>query len=246
MDQDELYVVTMMEIIDMNVHNRRLAGDGTAFIVPFFSKHVRRYGFMGARVACNFAPFTPYTPYTHPRWNSGRAFPKPYFLLMPLGFVVDLKDKLPQNRGVFFIVDVLDQLSAQQRTLIVSMPYRAGLWVSHSDDEGGDEAHEKELTALANLIDGFSQQVFGSEMLQYIMHQTLARKDEWESWSGDIDKVPEECKQALEILRAHVDEKDVKVYAMRLMELGEAVAVAFREHDDPVGAGSLNCWRRIC
>lgn len=150
-----------------------------------------------------------------------------------------MKDKLPQNRGVFFIVDVLDQLSAQQRTLIVSMPYRAGLWVSHSDDEGGDEAHEKELTALANLIDGFSQQVFGSEMLQYIMHQTLARKDEWESWSGDIDKVPEECKQALEILRAHVDEKDVKVYAMRLMELGEAVAVAFREHDDPVGAGKL-------
>ncbi|MCB1721406.1 MAG: hypothetical protein H6860_01720 [Rhodospirillales bacterium] len=132
-------------------------------------------------------------------------------------------------------MSVLDQLSAQQRTLIVSLPYRAGLWVSHSDAAGGDKAHDKELTALANLIDGFSQQVFGSELLQYIMHQTLARKDEWESWASHIDKVPEECKQALEILRAHVDEKDVTVYAMRLMELGEAVAVAFREHDDPVG-----------
>ncbi|HOO82767.1 MAG TPA: hypothetical protein PK513_09715 [Alphaproteobacteria bacterium] len=133
-------------------------------------------------------------------------------------------------------MSVLDQLSAQQRTLIVSLPYRAGLWVSYSDDEGGEEAHQKELTALANLIDGFSQQVFGSELLQYIMCETLKRKDEWVNWSGDLEKIPGECAEALQVLSAHVDEKDVKVYAMRLMELGEAVAVAFREHDKPSGA----------
>ena len=139
-------------------------------------------------------------------------------------------------------MDVLDQLSAAQRTLIVSLPYRAGLWVSVSDQAGGDEAHNKELTALANLIDGFAQQVFGSELLQYIMSETLKRKDEWGQWSQDIENLPGECEQALSILRDYVDEKDVTVYAMRLMELAEAVAVAFQEHPIPTGTQKLQLY----
>jgi len=179
-------------------------------------------------------PSLPPNP-THPlRGLQGEAFPKTVFPSLKLpGFRCRLENQASRNRGAFFIMDVLNNLSAEQRTLIVSLPYRAGLWVSHSDEEGGDEAQQKELTALANLIDGFVQQVFGSELLQYIMSETLKRKDEWESWSANLDQLPAECVEALSILREHVGEKDVTVYAMRLMEIGEAVAVAFREHADP-------------
>ncbi|MEZ5814096.1 MAG: hypothetical protein R3E13_05150 [Alphaproteobacteria bacterium] len=129
-------------------------------------------------------------------------------------------------------MDVLNKLSVEERTLIVSLPYRAGLWVSQSDSAGGDEADEKEHTALANIVDGFSQNVFGSELLQYIMNETVGRKDEWPVWEEASGDVLRDCARALDVLRGVVDEKDVSAYSMRLMEIGEAVALAFREYEE--------------
>ncbi len=129
-------------------------------------------------------------------------------------------------------MSVLDKLSADQKTLIVSLPYRVGLWVSQSDDTGGDEASEKEHTALSNILDGFSQQVFGSELLQYIMNETVTRKHEWPQWEQRLDDVPKDSMAALDVLRDYVDGKEVNAYVIRLMEIGEAVAMAFSEYED--------------
>jgi len=128
-------------------------------------------------------------------------------------------------------MDVLENLTPDQRTTIVSLPYRVGLWISRSDATGGGEASEKELIALANIIEGFSEQVFGSELLQYIMNETVSRKKEWPSWAFEVEKAPAECAMALDILRDYVDAKDVNAYATRLMEVAEAVALAFREYE---------------
>ena len=110
---------------------------------------------------------------------------------------------------------VLEKMTADERSLITSLPYRAGLWVSMSDETGG-----------------FSEMVFGSELLQYIMDETVKRKDEWHEWQNGVDQVPKECADALNILRDHVDDKEVNAYAQRLIEIGEAVALAFREYED--------------
>ena len=127
---------------------------------------------------------------------------------------------------------ILDQLSDKHRELIASLPYRVGLWVSASDQVGGSDSDDYELKTLENLIEGFSGDVFGSELLQYIMADTVARRDQWPEWGKDIESVPEECEMAVDILREHVDEKEVNAYAARLMEIGEAVALAFREYED--------------
>lgn len=139
-------------------------------------------------------------------------------------------------------MSVLEQLSDAQRTLIVSLPYRVGLWVSHSDVSGGETAEGEELQTLSNLIEGFSQQVFGSELLQYIMHETLTRRDEWSEWSAHLNRIPQQCVEAVRILQTCADEKDIKVYARRLMELAEAVAGAFREYEPPSGLQKCVVW----
>lgn len=136
-------------------------------------------------------------------------------------------------------MDVLESLTPDQRTLIVSLPYRAGLWVSQSDDSGGDEADQKELTALDNILHGFSEQVFGSELLQYVMSETVSRKAEWDGWGENLERLPMECEQALDILRAYVDEKEVSAYSTRLMEIAEAVALAFREYEEGSAVGRV-------
>jgi hypothetical protein len=101
-----------------------------------------------------------------------------------------------------------------------------------SDQTGGDKADAKEVLALANIIAGFASQVFGSEMLQYIMEETLARKNEWEGWTADIENVPKEAEAAVELLHRHVADKDVGSYVSRVMEVAEAVALAFREYEN--------------
>ncbi|MFK7839750.1 MAG: hypothetical protein AB8B83_05410 [Bdellovibrionales bacterium] len=113
---------------------------------------------------------------------------------------------------------------------LIQLPYRAGLYVSVSDDVGGEQASENEIRALENLIYGFSDGVFGSELVQHVMSETIKHKHEWKGWHDDLDKVPNECEDALAILAGHFDQKERNAYATRILSLGEAVALAFREN----------------
>ena len=140
---------------------------------------------------------------------------------------------------------ILTNLADSQIHRIVSLPYRAGLYVSVSDQSGGDKASENELRALENLIYGFSDGVFGSELVQDVMAETIKRKHEWKDWHNDLDRVPEECYDALSILSPHFDHKERAAYARRVLALGEAVALAFREDiGSQAGFGRFKAYLR--
>ncbi|PCK00503.1 MAG: hypothetical protein COA45_01605 [Zetaproteobacteria bacterium] len=124
----------------------------------------------------------------------------------------------------------LDQLSVDQRTLLVSLPYRVGLFVSQSDNTGGDHSDAAEMEALTNIITGYSQEVFGAETVQYVISETVSRRDEWGKWSDDLEAIEGECYKAIDILSDHVDVKEVSAFKNHLIEIGESVALAFREY----------------
>lgn len=126
-------------------------------------------------------------------------------------------------------MSILDTLSEQDKNMVTRLPYRVGLWVSQSDDSGGDDADEEELSALENIIAGFTEDVFGSEVVQYVMAETLSNKDSWEAWDNELGAVPQECVKALQILQTITDEKEISAFKKRLIDIGEAVALAFRE-----------------
>lgn len=128
-------------------------------------------------------------------------------------------------------MNFLDKINANHKDMIVRLPYRVGLWVSRSDVSGGPESEAHELQALSNIIHGFSEEVFGSETIQYIMHETIKRKNEWERWGDGLERVPDDCRKAIDVMREFADEKDANAFKVRLLEIGEAVALAFREDD---------------
>jgi len=128
----------------------------------------------------------------------------------------------------------MDQFLPDDRSLLVSLPYRVGLFVSESDRSGGVESEEAEMQALSNIIIAYSQEVFGAETAQYIISETVSRKKEWPQWSNDLDMVEGECHRAVDILSDVVDVKEVNGVKRCLMEVGEAVALAFREYDESV------------
>lgn len=125
----------------------------------------------------------------------------------------------------------LDELPQDQRDLIISLPYRVGIWISHCDDAGGEEASSDEKNALAAIIEGFTRDVFGSEVVQYIMMETMMSKDKWDGWALNYKNVAADCQQAIDILNEVVEAKEVNAFKQRLYEIAEAVALAFREYD---------------
>ncbi len=125
----------------------------------------------------------------------------------------------------------LNQLSDDQRTNIVSLPYRVGLWVSESDSAGGDQADAQELQALSNILNGFAHEVFGSESVQHIISETVDKQNEWDGWGKNLGNMEEDCRVAIDVLYAAVDEKEVSAFKQHLIEVAEAVALAFREYD---------------
>lgn len=127
--------------------------------------------------------------------------------------------------------NILEHLTQNEKDLIVRLPYRVGLWISQSDETGGEQSEAAEMTALSNIIQGFTEQVFGSEDVQYIMAETLRQKNDWPNWADNMGDVPDECMRAYDVLTLHLDEKEMNAFRTRILEIGEAVALAFREEE---------------
>lgn len=127
-------------------------------------------------------------------------------------------------------MNFLDQLNSSHRELLVSLPYRVGLFISQSDESGGDESDEAEMQALDAIITGYSQEVFGAETVQYVVGETVQRKPEWDEWGKDVSGIEHDCYKAVDILSSVVDQKEVNAFKSSLLEIGENVALAFREY----------------
>jgi hypothetical protein len=126
----------------------------------------------------------------------------------------------------------LDQFSADEKNLLISLPYRAGLWVSASDATGGHTADEKELEALAKSIQGLSQGMFESALVHEVMAETFLHRAEWPVWAKNYGVTPDDCKRAIALMQARkVPPRDVDAFRRMLMQIGLEVARAFREYD---------------
>jgi hypothetical protein len=126
----------------------------------------------------------------------------------------------------------LDHYTKDQRDLLVALPYRIGLFVSSSDETGGDESAEAEMLALSLIVTGFAEDYLKSQFVQTMMEETVRRKDEWESWNDRIGEVPGECVKAVDLLCDYLDRKEVASFKLTMMEIATSVAMAYREFDD--------------
>lgn len=124
----------------------------------------------------------------------------------------------------------LKDFTPEERLMIISLPYRAGLWVSTSDSVGGHDADQKELDALERTIAGIVQGMFESAFVHEVMAECFLEKDEWPKWMGDIKDVPNECRTVIRFLHGRLSQRDIDAYRHILMQIGLEVARAFREY----------------
>ncbi len=127
-------------------------------------------------------------------------------------------------------MSIPQSLTDNQRELLVSLPYRVGVVVSDCDASGGEIAEEAEREVLKQILNGYAEQMLGSEGIQEIIQGTVARQDQWDTWSVEPDGVYVDCKNAMTLLGELGEVQDVNAYRNFVFGIAEAVALAFREY----------------
>ncbi len=134
------------------------------------------------------------------------------------------------------ISEILSQLSKDDERLLISLPYRAGLYVSFADTTGGWQAQDREIQSLTSILQEFSQDYFKTEFTRLILMETLAARIDWLAWSRDIQKVPEQAKHISQILASFMEAGELEAFFDVMLDVAVTVAMAFQEYNEPSAA----------
>ena len=129
-------------------------------------------------------------------------------------------------------MNYLSKLPQDIQDLVISLPFRVGLFISESDQTGGNESAEAERKALENIVTFYVEDTVKGEFAHEVMLNTLNNKDKWTAWAENIDRVPDECLQLSYMLKDVIDTKEILAYKQNLIEVAIAIAQAYCEFGD--------------
>lgn len=133
------------------------------------------------------------------------------------------------NPDMHSLIEIFSQLSPADEELLVSLPYRIGLYVSHSDVTGGWDAQESEIASLTEILRDYSNDFCKTEFSQKVLMDCLAMRGKWPGWSQDVESVPAQSSRMMTLLEPMMSEKELSGFCEVLGDIALAVAMAFRE-----------------
>lgn len=128
------------------------------------------------------------------------------------------------------VEEIFAQLTQRDEHILVSMPYRVGLYLSYSDTTGGWEAQEAEWVSLAAILREFSEDFCKTEFSQRVLMDCLKYRADWPAWSQNIGTVPDDVAHINAVLTPMFMPKELNGFKDVMIDVALAVAMAFREH----------------
>lgn len=125
----------------------------------------------------------------------------------------------------------LSDFSDEERALLVSLPYKVGVWISQADDVEGESDDEHEMQALERVISEVSKHHEDMPFVHQIAQATLQSKEHWPVWENQSFHVLDECAKAMALLSARVENSAQDNYRKTLLEIAHSVAEAWGEFD---------------
>ncbi len=125
----------------------------------------------------------------------------------------------------------MHELPDKERLLLSALPYKVGVFVSHAVDEAGEVDDRKEMKALSSLLKTLSEGLEIPAIVRQICQGALDRQDHWEIWENNSLRTPDECRQAIALLKPRLSEKDLRYFRSALLKIAVAVAEAHGEFD---------------
>lgn len=123
----------------------------------------------------------------------------------------------------------LSQLSAAEYELVVSLPYRAGVYVSYADDVDGEGDDAREAGALEAALRAVSDMQKNSGIACEIFIETIRMKSEWSRWQGKAFIIEDDARAAVALVKGRAGIDAARAYGAAIMEVAAAVARAYGE-----------------
>lgn len=116
-----------------------------------------------------------------------------------------------------------------QKDLLISLPYKLGVWISHFDEQGEIEADEKENAALGEIIEYLAEDDTSTLFVTELFRDSLNAREDWAGWPCNEKQALEDSKKGMEIVKDNVSDKDAIAFREALLTVCEVVAQAYGE-----------------
>ncbi|MCK5385138.1 MAG: hypothetical protein KAJ29_06125 [Alphaproteobacteria bacterium] len=124
----------------------------------------------------------------------------------------------------------LSSFTPEEADLIISLPYRVGMHVSYSEDEGGERDDALEMKALESVLrDVVKNEEKDGSLAQEVARATLEGKEKWEAWSQGVFNIEPLCEKTITMLKTQASVDEVKDYIRICLEIAGSVARAYGE-----------------
>lgn len=132
----------------------------------------------------------------------------------------------------------LSTLNDDERMLVVSIPYRIGIWVSHADDEGGGRDDSSEAKALEKVFSTLARSKNLPPFIAAVLDEIQSSQDRWPEWEASAFDTLDDSTRVLALLESRASAADNSNYKKLLKKVAFRVAGAhgeFGEIDEPEG-----------
>jgi hypothetical protein len=137
----------------------------------------------------------------------------------------------------------LEKLSFEDQTLLISIPYRVGIWMSNAEDvESRNVDDKREQQVLELLIGRIANMNKKMPYAALIARQIEKAKGQWKGWQQNAEEkvVFKDLAQALEICKRNENKESVSQYKKLVWQVALTVAQAYNENYDPDGEMHVN------
>lgn len=117
----------------------------------------------------------------------------------------------------------------EQKDLVLSIPYKIGVWLSHRDEQGDVKADDIENEALVEIIAYLAKDKTSTPFVTDVFQDTIKARPDWPSWDCREESVMRDCRAAMDIVRKNVPEEEYNSFREALLTVAEVVAQAYGE-----------------
>lgn len=127
-------------------------------------------------------------------------------------------------------------LTDSEKKLVISIPYRAGIWMLHVDDNEKTSIDDrKELQALEKAIGQYAGMGEKMPFVAFVCSHIAKSKVPYEAWAkeSDTEQFFDALAQSMDACTKNLTRSEVKQYKQLIWQIAMVVAQAYGENKDP-------------
>lgn len=134
-------------------------------------------------------------------------------------------------------MSVFTDFLEEEIVLLVSLPYRVGLWMSQVDDDASTERDDvREQLAMEAIMKRMEADKKQTPFVAAVVKETLTYKEMWPEWGQNLDTLMQDIEHAKRLIDDRLPTDNAANYRKALIDVASAVAFAYGEFEEAESA----------